>query len=51
MAEQFAEACFGKDDSTKQDFDFMFRKKHLPETRPQKCLSACMHEQFETVRH
>lgn len=51
MAEQFAEACFGKDDSTKQDFDYMFRKKHLPETRPQKCLSACMHEQFETVRH
>lgn len=49
MVEQIAESCFGVDGTTKEDFDYLFRKRHLPETRPQKCLSACMHEQFETV--
>lgn len=50
MAEQMAESCFGKDGSTKADFDFLFRKRNMPDTRPQKCLSACMHEIFETVK-
>lgn len=49
MVEHMAEVCFDKDGTTKDDFDYLFRKRNLPETRPQKCLSACMHEQFEIV--
>ncbi|XP_063706548.1 general odorant-binding protein 28a-like [Culicoides brevitarsis] len=50
MLEQMTEPCFEKDGSTREDFNYMVRKRNLPSTKPQKCLSACMHENFETIK-
>lgn len=50
MLEKFATPCFEKDDTTKDDFEHVFREGKDPETMPQKCLITCMQELVEIIK-
>lgn len=50
MIKNFAQHCFGKNETTEEDFDNMVKNKNIPDTRGAKCLIACMQKQLEIVR-